>query len=41
VTVVIPATNKPDHMADNLKAGYGRLPDEGQRARIRQYWDGL
>jgi aryl-alcohol dehydrogenase-like predicted oxidoreductase len=27
VTVVIPATNKPNHMADNLKAGFGRLPD--------------
>jgi diketogulonate reductase-like aldo/keto reductase len=41
VTVAIPATNKPDHMADNLKAGYGRLPDAGQRDRIRRYWDAL
>jgi len=39
VTVVIPATNKPDHMADNLKAGYGRLPDARQREQIRRYWD--
>ena len=41
VTVVIPATDKPDHMADNLKAGYGRLPDVKQREQIRRFWDGL
>jgi diketogulonate reductase-like aldo/keto reductase len=41
VTVVIPATNKPDHMADNLKAGFGRLPGEGQREQIRRFWDAL
>ena len=41
VTVVIPATNKPDHLADNLQAGRGRLPDAKQRARIRQFWDAL
>ncbi|HVH79467.1 MAG TPA: aldo/keto reductase [Stellaceae bacterium] len=41
VTAVIPATNKPDHMADNLKAGYGRLPDATQRERIRRFWDSL
>ncbi|HEY1796524.1 MAG TPA: aldo/keto reductase [Stellaceae bacterium] len=40
VTCVIPATNKPDHMADNLKAGFGRLPDENQRQQIRALWDG-
>ncbi|HEX5317595.1 MAG TPA: aldo/keto reductase [Stellaceae bacterium] len=36
VTCVIPATDKPDHMADNAKAGFGRLPDARQRERIRQ-----
>ncbi len=41
VTVVIPATDKPDHMADNLKAGFGRLPDAHQRERIRRLWDAL
>lgn len=41
VTVVIPATNKPGHMTDNLKAGYGRLPDARQRERIRRMWDAL
>jgi diketogulonate reductase-like aldo/keto reductase len=41
VTVVIPATDKPDHMADNLKAGLGRLPDARQREQIRRLWDSL
>ena len=41
VTVVIPATNKPDHMADNLTAGFGRLPDARQREQIRRWWDSL
>jgi diketogulonate reductase-like aldo/keto reductase len=41
VTVVIPATDKPDHMADNLRAGYSRLPDEKQREQIRRYWGSL
>jgi diketogulonate reductase-like aldo/keto reductase len=41
VTVVIPATDKPDHLADNLKAGYGRLPDARQREQIRRLWDAL
>ena len=27
VTCVIPATAKPEHMEDDLKAGFGRLPD--------------
>jgi len=41
VTVLIPATNKPDHMTDNLNAGSGRLPDEKQREQIRRLWDSL
>ena len=41
VTVVIPATNKPDHMEDNIEAGEGRLPDERQRAQIRDWWDSV
>jgi diketogulonate reductase-like aldo/keto reductase len=39
VTVLIPATNKPDHMADNLLAGVGRHPDARQREQIRRWWD--
>jgi diketogulonate reductase-like aldo/keto reductase len=41
VTCVIPATAKPDHMADNLKAGFGRLPDAATRERIRRFWETL
>lgn len=41
ITCVIPATNKPDHMADNLKSGFGRLPDQKQREQIRRLWESL
>ena len=41
VTVVIPATDKPDHMADNLKAGHCRLPDAKQREQNRRLWESL
>jgi diketogulonate reductase-like aldo/keto reductase len=34
VTCVIPATNNPQHMEDNLAAGVGRLPDEKMRQRM-------
>jgi len=36
VTAVIPATSNPRYMADNLRAGQGRLPDARQRERIVQ-----
>jgi diketogulonate reductase-like aldo/keto reductase len=39
VTCVIPATSNPTHMADNLAAGFGALPDDRQRQRMRQAWD--
>src|SRR3954463_7491749 len=41
VTCVIPATGKPEHMEDTLKAGVGRLPDAKQRERIRRFWETL
>ena len=41
VTCVIPATRNPEHMADNLAAGFGRLPDAEQRRDIRALWDVL
>jgi diketogulonate reductase-like aldo/keto reductase len=41
VTCVIPATRDPEHMADNIAAGFGRLPDADQRRRIRALWDML
>jgi len=39
VTCVIPATGNPDHINDNLAAGFGRLPDPRQRQLIRELWD--
>ena len=39
VTCVIPATGNPEHMRDDLGAGFGRLPDARQRQQIRQLWD--
>jgi diketogulonate reductase-like aldo/keto reductase len=41
VTCAIPATANPAHMEDDLKAGFGRLPDAKQRQQIRQLWDSL
>jgi aryl-alcohol dehydrogenase-like predicted oxidoreductase len=41
VTCAIPGTASPAHMADDLKAGFGRLPDAQQRQQIRQLWDAL
>lgn len=37
VTCVIPATSNPKHLADNMEAGMGRLPDEKTRRRMREY----
>ncbi len=34
ITCAIPGTGNPAHMADNAKAGLGRMPDEAMRARI-------
>jgi len=34
VTCAIPGTGNPDHMADNARAGTGRMPDEAMRQRI-------
>ncbi len=36
VTVVIPATRNVEHLADNLQAGKGLLPDTQQRAAMRK-----
>lgn len=41
VTAVIPGTDKPEYMLDNLQAGRGALPDAAMRKRIVQYWDSL
>jgi diketogulonate reductase-like aldo/keto reductase len=34
VTCAIPGTGDPEHMADNARAGIGRMPDEAMRLRI-------
>jgi diketogulonate reductase-like aldo/keto reductase len=34
VTCVIPATSRPEHLVDNMKAGYGTFPDAAGRERI-------
>jgi aryl-alcohol dehydrogenase-like predicted oxidoreductase len=39
VTCVIPGTSRPEHMADNVRAGFGALPDAATRAKIAALWD--
>ena len=34
VTCVIPGTGRPEHMKDNVRAGFGRYPDAALRARM-------
>ncbi|HYW03718.1 MAG TPA: aldo/keto reductase [Gammaproteobacteria bacterium] len=41
VTCVIPATADPGHEADNVRAGYGRLPDAAERARMARHFASL
>jgi aryl-alcohol dehydrogenase-like predicted oxidoreductase len=41
VTAVIPGTDKPEYMLDNLGAGRGRLPDAALRKRIIEDWSAL
>ena len=37
VTCAIPATNKPDHLADNLHAATGQLPDAKMRQQMVEF----
>jgi diketogulonate reductase-like aldo/keto reductase len=41
VTCAIPATSRVDHMAENMGALYGRLPDQPMRARMVRYVESL
>jgi aryl-alcohol dehydrogenase-like predicted oxidoreductase len=41
VNAVIPGTDKPEYMVDNLNAGRGRLPDAAMRRRMADYIDAL
>jgi diketogulonate reductase-like aldo/keto reductase len=40
VTCVIPGTSDPEHVVDNVGAAYGALPDQDQRQRMLDYWEG-
>src|SRR5262245_51319097 len=39
ITCTIPGTGKPEHMADNVAAGFGTLPDEATRRKMADYFD--
>ncbi|HEX6840334.1 MAG TPA: aldo/keto reductase [Stellaceae bacterium] len=41
VTAVIPGTSDPKHMADNIGAMHGRLPDPEQRKRMVEFVESL
>ncbi len=41
VTCVIPATNSPEHLEDNMGAGVGRLPDAKMRERMASLFVGF
>ena len=41
VTAVIPGTSNPEHMADNLGAGRGHLPDAAQRQKMVAFFEAL
>ena len=41
VTCVIPGTGKREHIADNVAAGFGALPDEKMRQRMAAHFDSL
>lgn len=41
VNVVIPGTDKPEYMVDNLAAGRTRLPDAAMRRRMVEFIDAL
>ena len=36
VTCAIPATSNPDHLMQNMRAGFGKLPDAAMRKRIAE-----
>ena len=41
ITCAIPGTGKPEHIADNVAAGFGALPDGKMRLRMARYFDSL
>jgi aryl-alcohol dehydrogenase-like predicted oxidoreductase len=41
VTCAIPATSRVDHLRDNMRAGFGPLPDAATRERMARFIEGL
>lgn len=41
VTCVIPGTSDPEHLVDNMGAGYGRMPDDAVRKEMVRYFESL
>jgi len=41
VSCAIPGTGSPAHIADNVAAGFGALPDAKMRKRMAEYFDSL
>ncbi|MBM3607217.1 MAG: aldo/keto reductase [Alphaproteobacteria bacterium] len=41
ITAVIPGTDRPEYMTDNLKAGTGPMPDAAMRKKMVDYFDSL
>ena len=41
VTAITPATSRPANMADNMGAGYGKLPDEAGRKKMIEFIEKL
>lgn len=39
VHCVIPGTSNPKHLADNMGAGYGKMPDEAGRQKMARYME--
>jgi len=37
ITSVVTETSKVKHVIDNMRAGYGRLPDEATRKKMSDY----
>jgi aryl-alcohol dehydrogenase-like predicted oxidoreductase len=40
-TCIIPATSNAGHMADNMKANFGRLPDTQQRNEMLRIFEAI
>lgn len=41
ITSVVTETSKVHHVVDNMRAGYGRLPDEPTRQRMSEYFKSI